>query len=57
MRFILYNSCQNLKSFDLSNFNTKNDTNLNGMFSKCGNLTSFNLSNFNSKNSTNEQYV
>ena len=40
--------CKSLKNIDLSNFNTQNITNMNGMFYKCESL--IDLSNFNTKN-------
>ena len=41
---------QNITSLNLSNFNTNNVNNMNGMFSYCSSLTSLDLSNFNTNN-------
>ncbi len=42
----MFGSCTSLTSLDLSNFNTSNVTNMNGMFGSCTSLTSLDLSNF-----------
>ena len=47
---LMFNSCKNLTSLDLSSFNTESVNNLNQMFFSCESLTSLNLSNFNSLN-------
>ena len=50
--FMFYN-CKNITNIDLSNFNTKNVTNMQGMFAGCKSLKNLNLSNFNTQNVTN----
>ena len=52
MSFMFY-YCDNLKSLDLSNFDTSNVTNMSYMFYSCSNLKSLNLSNFDTSNVTN----
>ena len=49
----MFNYMLNLTSLDLSNFDTSNVTNMNGMFFAMFSLTSLNLSNFNTSNVTN----
>ena len=49
----MFYNCSKLTSLDLSNLNTKNVTNMSGMFSTCSSLTSLDLSNFNTNNVTN----
>jgi len=49
----LFSSCSSLVSLDLSNFNTKNVTDMQSMFDECNSLKSLNLSNFNTINVTN----
>lgn len=44
--------CSSLTSLDLSNFNTKNVTEMDNMFDRCFNITSINLSNFNTSKVT-----
>ena len=46
----MFCNCSSLTSLNLSNFNTKNVTNMSSMFSECSSLTSLNLSNFNTNN-------
>ena len=46
----LFWKCENLKSVDLSSFDTKNVDNMRGMFQSCKNLTSINLSTLDTKN-------
>ena len=41
-----------LKKLNLNNFDTKNVTNMSGMFSKCKSLENLNLNNFDVKNVT-----
>ena len=43
-------NCSNLKSLDLTKFDTKNVSSMYFMFYGCSNLTSLNLTNFNTKN-------
>ena len=43
----MFFSCKNIKSLDLSTFNTSSVTNLNLMFYECNNLISLNLRNWN----------
>ena len=50
---LMFASCNNLASLNLSNFNTANVTNMYMMFFCCSSLTSLNLSNFNTANVTN----
>ena len=45
--------CQKLTSINVSNFNTSNVTDMNGMFAYCQKLTSLNVNNFNTSNVTN----
>ena len=48
----LFYGCSSLTNIDLSNFNTKNVTDMGGMFSGCSSLTNIDLSNFNTNNVT-----
>ena len=48
----MFFGCRNLISINLSNFDTKNVTNMSEMFCDCNNLTSINLSNFDTRNVT-----
>ena len=48
----LFCGCSSLTNIDLSNFNTNNVTNMQGMFSGCSSLTNIDLSNFNTNNVT-----
>ena len=43
----MFANCNLLIDIDLSNFNSDNITNMNGMFAGCSSLTKINLSNFN----------
>ena len=43
----MFYECNSLKNFDLSNFNTKNVTDMSNMFYGCYSLTNIDLSNFN----------
>ena len=45
MQFIFYN-CSSLINLDLSNFNTRNVTNMGNMFAGCSSLINLDLSNF-----------
>ena len=49
----LFLGCKNLKSIDLSSFNTKGVTNMSRMFENCSNLDFINLSSFDTKNVSN----
>lgn len=49
----MFNSCNGLKSLDLSNFDTSNVITMVGMFQGCFSLTSLTLSNFDTSNVTN----
>ena len=53
----MFQSCNNLTTLDLSNFDTSNVTDMNNMFNYCGNLTSVDLSNFNTINVTDMYYM
>ena len=48
----MFYGCWKLKSLDLSNFNTKNVTDMSYMFDFCSNLTTLNLDNFNTSKVT-----
>ena len=49
----MFNNCYNLKSLNLSNFNTEQVTIMQSMFYNCSNLESLDLSNFNTEKVTN----
>ena len=49
----IFCGCDSLISIDLSNFNTKNVTNMRNMFYFCNLLSSIDLTNFNTQNVTN----
>ena len=49
---LMFYKCKSLKNIDLSNFNTKNVTNMRDMFSWCESLVNINLSKFNTENVT-----
>ena len=51
MRGMFY-GCKNITNIDLSNFDTKNVTNMSGMFFGFKNLINIDLSNFDTKNVT-----
>ena len=53
----MFKECSNLTSLDLSNFNTENVTDMNGMFYGCTKLESLDLSNFNTAKVTKMNYV
>ena len=55
--YCMFTNCSSLTSLDLSNFNTSNVTDINGMFYNCGALTDLNLSSFNTSNVTNMSYM
>ena len=46
----MFNKCSSLTFLNLSNFNTKNVTNMEDMFSYCSSLTFLDLSNFDTNN-------
>ena len=48
----MFKSCENLKSIDLSNFDTSNVTDMEEMFTLCKNLENIDLSNFDTSNVT-----
>ena len=48
----MFYDCSALTTLDLSNFDTKNVTDMWGMFENCKSLTTLDLSNFNTKNVT-----
>ena len=48
----MFYDCSKLTSLNLSNFNTSNVTNMNGMFNGCSKLTSLNVSSFNTSKVT-----
>ena len=49
----MFDRCEFITNIDLSNFNSKNVTNMDCMFGECCSLISINLSNFNTQNVTN----
>ena len=49
----MFNSCKNLTTLDVSNFDTSNVTDMNYMFNSCESLTTLDVSNFNTSNVTN----
>ena len=53
----MFYQCLSLTSIDLSNFNTKNVTNMFAMFSLCSSLMKINLSNCNTQNVTNMSWM
>jgi len=53
----MFYGCSALKELNLSNFNTNNVTDMEGMFSWCSSLKELNLFNFNTNNATNIIYV
>ena len=53
----MFSNCINLKTLDVSNFNTSNVTDMYQMFSTCRNLTTLDVSNFNTSNVTNMGYM
>ena len=54
MRY-MFNGCSTLETLDLSNFDTKNVTNMEYMFKGCSALNTLDLSSFDTKNVTNMQ--
>ena len=53
----MFSSCRSLNNLNLSDFDTKNVTNMYCMFSCCSSLNNLNLSNFDTKNVTNMPYM
>ena len=49
----MFSDCSSLTNINLSNFNTKNVSDMSFMFYGCSSLTNINLSNFNIINVTN----
>ena len=49
----MFSDCLELENLDLSNFNTLNVTNMQGMFNECNELKYLDLSNFNTSNVSN----
>ena len=56
MRY-MFDSCESLKSLDLTNFNTENVTTMRYMFDSCESLKSLDLTNFNTENVTDMYYM
>ena len=52
----LFRYCENIKSIDLSSFDSSKVNNMNYMFGKCFNLEEINLNNFNTEKVTNMSY-
>ena len=53
----IFAGCSNLKSLDLSSFDTSNVTDMSGMFYGCSNLIDLDLSNLDTSNVTNIRYM
>ena len=53
----MFFECNYLKNINLSNFNTKNVTNMSYMFCECNSLSNINLTNFNTQNVINMRYM
>ena len=53
----MFGDCKLLTNINLSNFNTNNVINMNGMFYGCSSLKDINLSNFNTNKVTNMNYM
>ena len=53
----MFSGCLSLKEINLSNFNTNNVINMDGMFSRCSSLKELNLSNFNTNNVTDMSFM
>ena len=53
----MFSNCINLKTLDVSSFNTINVNNMNYMFNGCSKLTTLNVSNFNTSKVTNMSYM
>ena len=48
----MFKGCNNLTNIDVSNFDTKNVTDMSGMFDSCNNLTNIDVANFDTNNVT-----
>ena len=57
LSFLSFKECDRMIKADLLNVNTKNVTDMSGMFIGCNGLTSLDLSSFDTKNVTNMQYM
>ena len=57
LEFLSFNGCRTLVKADLLNVNTRNVTDMSGMFGGCNGLTSLDLSSFDTKNVTNMRYM
>ena len=55
--YCLFYDCTNLKTLDLSNFDTSNVTDMSKMFDTCSSLTTLDLSNFNTINVTHMNFM
>ena len=53
----MFFECSSLKELNLSNFNTKNVTDMSGMFAGCSVLNELNINNFRSKNLKNKDNI
>ena len=53
----MFNGCCSLDNVNLSNFNTKNVTNMNKMFYGCSSLINLDLSTFNTQNVDNVEFM
>ena len=53
----MFADCTSLSNINLSNFNTRNITNMSDMFNGCISLLNINLSNFNTQNVTSMSYI
>ena len=53
----MFSDCENLKTLDVSNFNTINVTDMGYMFNYCSSLKTLDVSNFNTINVTNMGYM
>ena len=53
----MFNYCKNIKSLDLSNFDTSSVKTMQSMFQSCTNLESLNISSFNTENVYNMSYM
>ena len=53
----MFYRCNNITDLELSSFDTKNVTNMTGIFAGCKNLTDLDLSSFNTENVTNMSYM
>ena len=53
----MFNNCYNLTNLDLSNFITKNVTDMSGLFNNCKNLVNLNISGFKIKKDTKREQM